>query len=102
VAGAVLASDAAVGRECEAAVRGIADQAGGGVLRIARDHREGDRQGISRGGIGASGARGGGGGGHGEFAIQKGHRYATVIVEPYLRRVLWVGRIVWDIDKYAP
>lgn len=27
-----------------------------------------------------------------EFAIQKGHRYATVIVEPQTRRVLWVGR----------
>lgn len=27
-----------------------------------------------------------------EFAIQKGHRYATVIVEPYGKRVLWVGR----------
>ena len=27
-----------------------------------------------------------------EFAIQKGHRYATVIVEPNTRRVLWVGR----------
>jgi len=27
-----------------------------------------------------------------EFAIQKGHRYATVIVEPTLKRVLWVGR----------
>jgi transposase len=27
-----------------------------------------------------------------EFAIQKGHRYATVVVEPRLRRVLWVGR----------
>ena len=27
-----------------------------------------------------------------EFAIQKGHRYATVIVEPRTRRVLWVGR----------
>lgn len=27
-----------------------------------------------------------------EFAIQKGHRYATVIVEPQSRRVLWVGR----------
>lgn len=27
-----------------------------------------------------------------EFAIQKGHRYATVVVEPYTRRVLWVGR----------
>ncbi len=27
-----------------------------------------------------------------EFAIQKGHRYATVIVEPYTKRVLWVGR----------
>lgn len=27
-----------------------------------------------------------------EFAIQKGHRYATVIVEPYRKRVLWVGR----------
>lgn len=26
-----------------------------------------------------------------EFAIQKGHRYATVIVEPYTKRVLWVG-----------
>lgn len=27
-----------------------------------------------------------------EFAIQKGHRYATVIVEPCHKRVLWVGR----------
>ena len=27
-----------------------------------------------------------------EFAIQKGHRYATVIIEPTNRRVLWVGR----------
>jgi transposase len=27
-----------------------------------------------------------------EFAIRKGHRYATVIVEPYTKRVLWVGR----------
>jgi transposase len=27
-----------------------------------------------------------------EFAIQKGHRYATVIVDPLTRRVLWVGR----------
>ena len=27
-----------------------------------------------------------------EFAIQKGHRYATVIVEPLRKRVLWVGR----------
>lgn len=27
-----------------------------------------------------------------EFAIQKGHRYATVIVEASRRRVLWVGR----------
>ncbi|MFO0906975.1 MAG: ISL3 family transposase [Isosphaeraceae bacterium] len=27
-----------------------------------------------------------------EFAIQKGHRYATVVVEPRTKRVLWVGR----------
>lgn len=27
-----------------------------------------------------------------EFAIQKGHRYATVVVEPSCKRVLWVGR----------
>jgi transposase len=27
-----------------------------------------------------------------EFALQKGHRYATVIVEPQTKRVLWVGR----------
>ena len=27
-----------------------------------------------------------------EFAIQKGHRYATVIVEPHRKRVLWIGR----------
>lgn len=27
-----------------------------------------------------------------EFAIQKGHRYATVIVDAVRRRVLWVGR----------
>jgi len=27
-----------------------------------------------------------------EFAIHKGHRYATVVVDPLRRRVLWVGR----------
>jgi len=27
-----------------------------------------------------------------EFAIRKGHRYATTIVDPYTKRVLWVGR----------
>ncbi len=27
-----------------------------------------------------------------EFAIQKGHRYATVIVDPTIKKVLWVGR----------
>ena len=27
-----------------------------------------------------------------EFAVQKGHRYATVVVDPPRRRVLWVGR----------
>jgi len=27
-----------------------------------------------------------------EFAIQRGHRYATVIADPYRKRVLWVGR----------
>lgn len=27
-----------------------------------------------------------------EFAIQRGHRYATVVLEPVTRRVLWVGR----------
>jgi transposase len=27
-----------------------------------------------------------------EFALQKGHRYATVVVEPETKRVLWVGR----------
>jgi transposase len=27
-----------------------------------------------------------------EFAIQKGHRYATVVGEPARKRVLWVGR----------
>jgi transposase len=27
-----------------------------------------------------------------EFAIQKGHRYATIIVEPQRKEVLWVGR----------
>lgn len=27
-----------------------------------------------------------------EFAIQRGHRYATVVVEPMTKRVLWVGR----------
>lgn len=27
-----------------------------------------------------------------EFAIQKGHRYATVVIEAPTRRVLWVGR----------
>jgi len=27
-----------------------------------------------------------------EFAIQKGHRYATMVIEPARERVLWVGR----------
>jgi len=27
-----------------------------------------------------------------EFAIQKGHRYATVVIEPTRKEVLWVGR----------
>jgi len=27
-----------------------------------------------------------------EFAIHKGHRYATVIIEPTCKRVLWVGK----------
>ena len=27
-----------------------------------------------------------------EFAIQKGHRYATVVIDPRYKRVLWVGR----------
>lgn len=27
-----------------------------------------------------------------EFAIQKSLRYATVIVEPHRKRVLWIGR----------
>ncbi len=27
-----------------------------------------------------------------EFAIQRGHRYATTVVEPATKRVLWVGR----------
>ena len=27
-----------------------------------------------------------------EFAIQRGHRYATVVIEPTRKRVLWVGR----------
>ena len=27
-----------------------------------------------------------------EFAIQRGHRYATVVIDPRSRRVLWVGR----------
>lgn len=27
-----------------------------------------------------------------EFAIQNGHRYATVVIEPCRKRVLWVGR----------
>lgn len=27
-----------------------------------------------------------------EFALHRGHRYATIAVEPYTKRVLWVGR----------
>ena len=27
-----------------------------------------------------------------EFAIQKGHRYATVVIDPTTKRVLWLGR----------
>nr|WP_231942754.1 helix-turn-helix domain-containing protein [Cupriavidus taiwanensis] len=32
-----------------------------------------------------------------EFAIQKGHRYATVVIEPSSKRVLWVG--VWAFTR---
>lgn len=37
-----------------------------------------------------------------EFAIQKGHRYATVIIEPNSRRVLWVcrGRAREDVRPF--
>ena len=37
-----------------------------------------------------------------EFAIQKGHRYATVIVEPMRKRVLWVcrGRSREDVKPF--
>ena len=31
-----------------------------------------------------------------EFAIHKGHRYATVIVDPTTKKVLWVGRGAWS------
>ncbi|ABB30566.1 transposase of ISGme5, ISL3 family [Geobacter metallireducens GS-15] len=27
-----------------------------------------------------------------EFALHKGHRYATVIIEPYRKEVLWIGK----------
>lgn len=27
-----------------------------------------------------------------EFALHKGHRYATVVVEPYRKEVLWIGK----------
>lgn len=27
-----------------------------------------------------------------EFAVRKGHRYATVVIEPIRRQVLWIGR----------
>ncbi|HKL27133.1 MAG TPA: helix-turn-helix domain-containing protein, partial [Desulfuromonadales bacterium] len=27
-----------------------------------------------------------------EFALHKGHRYATVVVEPYRKEVLWIGQ----------
>jgi transposase len=30
-----------------------------------------------------------------EFAIHRGHRYATVVIEPARKRVLWVGRDRW-------
>ena len=35
-----------------------------------------------------------------EFAIQKGHRHATVIVDPMIRKVLWVGRGRVDIRAF--
>jgi transposase len=37
-----------------------------------------------------------------EFAIQKGHRYATVVAEPDTRRVLWVtrGRAREDLRRF--
>jgi transposase len=37
-----------------------------------------------------------------EFGIQKGHRYATVILEPYTKKVLWVcrGRAREDIRPF--
>lgn len=27
-----------------------------------------------------------------EFALHKGHRYATIVVDPIGRRVLWIGQ----------
>jgi len=35
-----------------------------------------------------------------EFAIHKGHRYATVVVDPTVKRVLWVGRGREDVRPF--
>ena len=90
--GALCAGDDTSGRVGGTPVPRRLDPARGAVLRLDwKTVKELDRASLERtlGPVDLDGDRR-----HcaGRVAIQKGHRYATVIVEPMRKRVLWVGR----------
>ena len=74
-------------------MRGDLDLAGGALVRVGLEDGQVDR--LAASGTNAGADRPGRGEGviaMDEFAIQKSHRYATVVFDPQRKRVLWVGR----------